>query len=349
MKAVRLHEINKLICENIDQPLIKGDEILMRVSACGVCGSDIPRVFSLGTKVTPVTLGHEFSGTIYKVANDNDKDLIGKKAAVFNISPCFKCVYCKRGYYAQCEAISYIGTRIDGGFAEYCRIPSRFNVVVCDSELVSAEDLALIEPASVALHVIRKSDIHCGEKLMIIGAGPIGILIARWAQIFGIQDIILVDVSEEKTNFAKSFGLNAINFKNSNCKFDLLKYTNGKGADIVVEGSGTGAGINMAIECARAFGKVILLGNPHMDTIIPITSHSNIMRKELTLIGVWNSYFFDDPVNEWKYSIRMIHSKKLKVNDLITHRVKLEELPKLFENIHHKQVIACKAIYSAEI
>lgn len=104
MKAMRLHEIGKFTLDEVEVPEPQGREILVKVDACGICGSDIPRVYELGTKVYPVTLGHEYVGTVVSVGNDEDQELIGKTGAVYPVVPCMECPSCRIGQYAQCES-----------------------------------------------------------------------------------------------------------------------------------------------------------------------------------------------------------------------------------------------------
>lgn len=347
MKAMRLHDVGVFTLDNVEKPMPKGNEILIKVNACGICGSDIPRVYELGTRVYPVTLGHEFSGTVCEVGNEEDKKLIGKKVAIFPIIPCKKCVNCQTGNYAQCENYQYLGSRNDGGFAEYCLVPSRWHLIFSNNIETSIEDLALVEPATVAQHAIRKSNLRAGENIVIIGAGPIGILAARWAKIFGANDIILMEIDKVKIDFAKKLGLNVVDVNDSECiEFIKMKMKN---INVVIEGTGTTSGINNAIELVSTFGRIVMMGNPHKDTQIKLQNHSLILRKEINLIGIWNSYYVDFPFNEWKYTVRSIDDKILKVDDLITHKSSLLNLKSMFDKIYNKEISICKAIYSDNI
>lgn len=348
MKAMRLHEINKFTYDEVEKPTPKGEEILIKVSACGICGSDIPRVYELGTRTYPVTIGHEFSGTIVEVGNEKNEDLIGKTAAIFPLIPCGECESCKTGNYAQCSNYNYLGSRCDGGFAEYCLIPSKWHLVFSNNPKVSKEDLALVEPATVAQHALRKGDVKAGETVVIFGAGPIGIMAARWAKIFGAKNVVLVDVVDIKVDFAKKLGFTVINSVKEDCPKIIKEMTDGRGADVVIEGTGSSGGINTAIQCVRMFGRIAMLGNPHQDTNINLSNHSDILRKEINLIGVWNSYYLNIPVNEWRYTVDMIDEGKLIVSDLITHKSDLEHLKELFDQIYNHEITICKAIYSCE-
>ena len=349
MKAMRLHEINKFTYDEVEKPIPKGEEILVKVGACGICGSDIPRVYELGTRVFPVTIGHEFSGEIVEVGDKKNEDLIGKTAAVFPLIPCGECDSCKTGNYAQCSNYNYLGSRSDGGFAEYCLVPSKWHLVFSNNPNISKEELSLVEPATVAQHALRKGDLKAGETVFILGAGPIGIMMGRWAKLFGAKQVILVDISDIKVRFAQERGFTVINSIKENCPKIIKDLTEGRGCDVVIEGTGSSGGINTAIECVRTFGRIALLGNPHQDTTIKLTNHSDILRKEIVLTGVWNSYYLNTPINEWKYTVEMIDQGKLQVGDLITHKASLENLKTLFDQIYNKEITICKAIYSDEL
>lgn len=340
MKALRLHAVNDLRLDEVDKPEISGKEILVRVKACGICGSDIPRTFRLGTKVNPVTLGHEFSGIVEKVAASEDQDLIGKRVSVFNIAPCHQCEACSKGDYAHCEHISYLGTRLDGGFAGYCRVPSRFNLVVCDHETVSDQALAMMEPMSVALHVIRKAEPLPWNSMLIIGAGPIGILAARWAKVFGVKKILLIDVVPEKIDFAKEHGVDAVSAENA----DMAVKKMFGAADITIEGTGSSAGLAQAVKLTTHGGKIILLGNPAASVSLEVQQYSELLRKELTIKSTWNSYYGNDPVNEWRFGMEALADGRMEVDDLVTHTADLGHIKELFEKINDKRVLACKAM-----
>ena len=126
MKAARLHAIGDFRCDEVEVPVPHGKEILVKVTACGICGSDIPRIYELGTstKKYPLTLGHEFGGTVVAVGEDADPSLIGKKGAIFPLIPCRNCEACLTADYAMCQHYDYLGSRSNGGMAEYCLVPS---------------------------------------------------------------------------------------------------------------------------------------------------------------------------------------------------------------------------------
>lgn len=350
MKAARLHKIGDFRVDELDIPTPHGEELLIKVSACGICGSDIPRIFELGTSRQdyPLTIGHEFGGTVVAVGDKADSSLLGKRGAVFPCIPCRKCSSCISADYAMCEDYGYLGSRNDGGFAEYCIVPSVWHFVPTANEKTTDEMLAMTEPATVAQHAIRKAGVCPGKSVLIFGAGPIGIMAARWAKIFGADTVVLAEVVEEKVAFAKERGVTVVNSMAQDINQAFRKLNGGVGADIVIEGTGAGAALGQAIECARAFGTVVMMGNPHTDTTLKLTQHSQILRKELCLQGTWNSHYAATPINEWIYTVKMLDEGKLQVTDLITHRSSLENLPGLCDDIYNRKVSICKALYSAQ-
>lgn len=348
MKALRLRSIGDFGCEEVELRELKDDEILMKVEACGICGSDMPRVFELGAHVFPITIGHEFAGTIVEVSKQEDKELIGKKAGVFPLIPCGKCEHCETGHYAQCTNYNYLGSRCDGGFAQYCIIPSRWHLIFSKNPEVTGKELAMVEPATVAQHAVRRGRVTAGDTVLIFGAGPIGIMAARWAEIFGAQHVIMVDIDPVKKKFAEERGLCIVNSMEEDIGDFMEKITGKRTADVVIEGTGTSTAWNQAIQYVRTFGSVALLGNPNKNTEIQLENHSQILRKEIEIYGVWNSYYASTPLNEWKYTVQMLDEGKMKVGDLVTHTAGIEEIEQLFRDIYNHKVTICKAMYSAD-
>lgn len=348
MKAARLFKIGDFRTVDVEIPQPKGEELLVKIGACGVCGSDLPRIYEHGTSsgIYPLTIGHEFAGTIVKVGEKADQSLVGKRGAFFPLIPCRKCNPCLGGHYAMCEHYDYMGSRRDGGFAEYILVPSAWHFIESKSD-VSFETLAMTEPACVAQHSVRKAEVFAGSNVLVFGAGPIGIMAARWAKIFGAAKILLVDVVDGKVEFAKQHGFDCINSRNEGFEKTVKDYFSGRLADCAIEGTGFGSALENAINTVKPFGKITLLGNPAGNTQISLKAHSTILRKELEIRGMWNSHFANEPINEWKYTVSMMDSKAFVCEDLVSHALSLDELPSFIDKMHNKQVISCKVLYKA--
>lgn len=348
MKALRLHSIGDIRCDTVDVPQPHGDELLLKVGACGVCGSDLPRTFVHGSSngKYPLTIGHEFAGTVVAVGETADKGLIGRTAAIFPLIPCNQCDPCRMGQYAMCEHYDYLGSRRDGGFAEYCLIPNAWHLFLSDGG-ATMETLAMTEPACVAQHAVRNANVTAGQFVVIYGAGPIGMMAARWVKLFGAQPL-LVDVVDEKIETAKSFGLNAVNSRAVDVCEAVREMNHGKLADAAIEGTGVGSVTTDCIRVVRALGHIAWLGNPANDMNLALKDHSTALRKELTIRGVWNSSRAPFPVNEWAYTVSMMDRGLFTPSDLITHRPTLEEMPQMLDDVYHARVKSIKVMYCAE-
>lgn len=349
MRAARLHKIGDFRVDTIPVPVPKGDQLLVRIGACGVCGSDLPRVYAHGTSsgIYPLTIGHEFSGTIVAVGENVDPGMIGRKGAFFPLIPCRECPSCLSGHYAMCEHYDYMGSRCDGGFAEYCLVPSSWHFVESHNPQLPLAELAMVEPACVAQHAIRKGQVFAGAKVAIFGAGPIGIMAGRWAHLAGAK-VLLVDVVDQKVAFAERCGFPTLNSNTPDFPDRVKEIFGGALADVAVEGTGFGSALENCIHCIKPFGRIVLMGNPVGNTQISQKAHSQLLRKEVDISGIWNSHFGDSPINEWRYTVEMMDSGKFVCADLISHRVGIEEVPSLVEGIHNRSLSICKALYVSE-
>jgi len=351
MKAARLHAIGDLRADTVAVPKVTGTQLLLKVGACGICGSDIPRIYAHGTSSGkyPLTIGHEFAGTVVAAGSKADPGLVGKRGAVFPLIPCRNCDPCRVGKYVMCENYDYLGSRCDGGFAQYVVLPSAWHLIVSNNPETSMQSLCMTEPACVAQHALRRSGLSAGEGIVIFGAGAIGIMAARFAQIFGAAHILLVDVEDAKVAFAKERGFAAVNSRREDPAEAFCRLTGGEKAHVAIEGTGFGSALEGCVDVLKPMGRVVLLGNPgQTQTAISQKAHSNILRKELVICGTWNSNYAPVPVNEWHYTVSLMDSGKLQTSDLITHRSTIDALPRLCEQIYKREVCICKAICTME-
>lgn len=346
MKANRLYGIKDLRLEEMPIPELKEDEVLLKVEACGICGSDVNRYFKSGTYHYPTTIGHEFSGKVVEVPKGGNKSLIGKRVGVFPLKPCFVCEQCKKGNYELCSNYDYLGSRCDGGFAEYVAVPV-WNIIELP-ERVSFEEGAMLEPAAVALHVLRKLDKIEDENVLITGPGPIGIMLGNLAKIKGASKVILVGRTDDKLAFARSNGIE-ITLNSQDPDFDkkLSEITDGKGFNIGLEGTGAESCVNFILDRINAEGTVVLYGNPHGDVNVRKDSYWKILRKQLTLKGTWNSSYGGED-SEWQEIISLIDGGKLQLKNLITHTLPLEGLQEGLEKMNDKDCFTCKVMITPD-
>jgi len=190
LKAAVLHGQDDIRIEEVDMPKIGDDEVLVRVKATGVCGSDIPRVLGTGAHFYPIILGHEFSGEVVEIGKNVSNVQVGDKVAGAPLVPCHKCIDCLRGHYSQCKHYSFIGSRTSGSWAEYVKMPA-INAVKLPNEVGFIEG-AFMEPITVALHGLFVMDFKGGSDVAIVGMGTIGLLALQCAMALGAKTYTLL-------------------------------------------------------------------------------------------------------------------------------------------------------------
>lgn len=324
-KCANLHGINDLRYEDIAIDECKDDEIIIRIKSCGICGSDISRVYNTGTYHFPTVPGHEFSG---EIVYDNQETLIGKKAVIFPLLPCFRCDSCKNESYATCENYDYYGSRRNGGMSEYLTV-KKWNVLLMPENL-SFDEGAMCEPVSVARHAVLKLNIKKGDSLFISGAGPIGLITGQWAKLMGAESVYYIDTDKRKIKFARKLGFN--------------EYKDGITTDCFIEGTGNSNALAKCLEIIKPGGRAVFMGNPSEDIMMLMKKdYWNILRKELRISGTWNSSF-NDKVNDWKESLAAMSEGKIDVKPLITHKFPLSECNKAFEMMRNRTEFYNKVI-----
>lgn len=325
MKARVLRAVGDLRLEDYPVPELKPDEVLLRVKACGICGSDIPRIFVNGTYHFPTIPGHEFAGEVVAVASEENKKYIGTRAAVFPLIPCRTCNSCNKGVYETCKHYDYLGSRSDGAYAEYVRVPVWNLVPIADN--VSFEEAAMAEPTAVALHALRQAGVTIGDTVVIYGPGTIGMLIAQWAKAWGAGKVLLVGTDLNNYDFIESLGFHDyFNASHGDPIEWVMEQTNGNGADIAIEAVGIPVTACNCLDSVASGGKVVFVGNPHGDFTFPQNTYWQILRKQLKIFGTWNSAYNNTPQSDWSVVVDAMSSGAVKVKPLITHRVTLENI-----------------------
>jgi L-iditol 2-dehydrogenase len=346
MKACVLHGVADFRCEETPKPSPRPGEVLVEVEACGVCGSDIPRVFSKGAYRFPTIPGHEFSGVVAAAGPDGaGASLVGRPVTVFPLIPCRKCPACEAGAFAQCADYDYLGSRSDGAFAEYVRVPEWNLVPLPDG--VAFEEAAMTEPCAVALHAVRQAGIQPGDTALVMGAGPIGLMVAMWARIGGAGNVLLADVDDAKLEFAQRLGFDrTFNPARSGSVAAWVQDTAPLGADVAIDAAGSAPAVEACLDSARTFGRIVLLGNPPGDMSLSQDAYWAILRKELHIRGTWNSTRAQLRANDWQTSLDFIAARRLALEELITHRVTLEELPETLAMMRDKKTFFNKVMFA---
>ncbi|MBT8163475.1 MULTISPECIES: NAD(P)-dependent alcohol dehydrogenase [Arthrobacter] len=312
MRACILQRQGDMTLETLSLPELDPDQVLVQVAAVGVCGSDVHYYEHgrIGDYVVdhPLILGHELSGRIAAVGSAVDPARVGNRVAVEPQRPCRKCKQCKAGRYNLCPDIEFYATPpIDGAFAEYVTIQADFAYDIPDN--VSDEAAALIEPLSVGLWACERADIKPGSRVLIAGAGPIGIIAAQAARAFGATDIYITDIAEDRLAFALEHGAtHALNAKTDSVE--------GLDVDAFIDASGAPQAVRSGIKAVGPAGRVILVGLGADDVELPV---SYIQNREIWLSGVFRY------TNTWPLAIQLIADGKVDLDVLVTGRFALAE------------------------
>jgi L-iditol 2-dehydrogenase len=326
MDALVLHRVGEARFEKVPRPAAGQCEVLVRVGFCGVCGSDIPRVFVKGTYHFPTVCGHEFAGTVVACGPGVEEYGLGDRVVVFPLVWCGKCAACELGNYVQCSNYDYYGSRRDGAFAEFVAVPPRNLIRV--PEGVSLEAASMTEPAAVALHALKRAGGSLvGEAVVIFGAGPIGLMAAQWARMMGAAEVIVFDLVPEKLDMAGKLGFKlAFNAREVDPVGQVKELTGGFGAEVCIEAAGVPVTLLQAIASARVHGRVVIMGNPSGDVTLPAGLISQAMRRELDILGTWNSSFSAAGNNDdWRAVLDAVAAGAIDLDSLVTHRVPLQD------------------------
>ena len=316
--------------EEVPTPEPSPGHVRMRVEAVSICGSDIKRYVD-GHRMYPLILGHECAGVIDQVGANVGDDLIGQHAAVIPLIPDFTCEQCQQGHYSACHHYSFIGSRQAGGFAEYVEMPVRNALIL--PEDVNFEAAALIEPSTVARHILDLGEFKAGQTAVVLGAGSIGLRVVQWLRILGAKLIVCTDVVEENLAAAKALGAHVtLNPKQVDLKAEVANLT-GDGVDVAVEAAGSPQTLAQTLQVTKPRGSVVCGGNQPLTASLPMSFIEDLMRKELRLVGCFMSYSAPFPGHEWTDTVQAIRSGQLDMQGMISHRVPLAKAPEIFAQI----------------
>ncbi len=312
MKAYVLHGISDLRYEDCPLPELRPGWALVRVLAAGICSSDVPRIFEKGTYHFPTIPGHEFSGRVEAVAGENDRGWIGKRVGIFPLIPCRSCSSCEKGQYETCSNYDYIGSRRDGGFAEFAAVPV-WNLLELP-ETVSDTQGALLEPAAVALHAAKRAEIFPGASVCVVGTGAIGLLAGQWGKILGAGRSVVKGRSEAKRQIVRQCGLEYVVEPHAGEEFDC-----------VIEAVGSARALEESLLLTAPGGRLVLMGNPDGARALSQDIYWRILRKQLTLVGTWNSSYGGEG-DDWRTAAHAMELEELKTAPIISHVLGRESL-----------------------
>ena len=344
MKASVCYKQNDLRTEDLPIPEISDNEVLIKMLACGLCGTDIQKIRG-DTVNKPTVLGHEVVGEIVKKGKNVSKFEIGDRVITAIHVPCFTCHYCNKGHYTICE--QFRTNNIDpGGFAEFIRIPELHlnHLTHKVSNNVTDEEATLIEPIACCLHGLKQADIRPNDSVLIMGAGTIGILHAQLAKIKGANKVIVSDMSKFKLQKALNVGCDyAINIKEKNIIDEVNKITDGQGVDVIVIAAGVSSLVADAVNMVRRSGKIIVFSGFDKNKLVTIDV-SRFFKDEISIIGTYSVTPYEFPE-----ALDLLEKRKLNTKEMITHVYPLNKLSEAIDISTNPEQPVLKVIIKAEV
>ena len=333
MKALVLEKYNELVYKDVPDPGIQSNEVLVKVMACGICGSDVHGLDgSTGRRIPPIIMGHEASGIIVKTGTDvkdwKSGDRVTFDSTVYSLNDW----YTLEGMYNLSDNREVLGVspgsyKRDGAFAEYIAIPQHILYKIPDN--VTFEQAAMTEAVAVALHSINVAGIKTGDKCVVVGAGMIGIFILKLLKLTGASAIIAIDINQKRLEQAEKDGADRTFLSaEENLTEKIYGLTSGRGADISFEAVGKTESVNIAIDILRKGGKTVLVGNisPRID--FPL---QKVVTRELKVLGSCAIR------GEYETVLNLMEKGKISVNDQISAVAPLSEGADWFDKLYRKE------------
>ena len=328
MKAAVLHKPGELVVEDVPQPTPGPNELVLKVAACGLCGTDLKIYEGHYTANCPVIIGHEMAGEIVEVGEEVEGLKVGDNVVVDPNESCGACDWCRSGHPTYCENMAAYGVLRDGGFAEYCKVGAKGAYLMPQG--LSSKAATFTEPVSCAVHGIDCADPQIGQTAVIIGGGPMGQIHLQLVKAAGAARTILIDVFQWKLDLGLERGANdVINAQEQDPVEAVMEMTKGLGADLVIEAVGIMSTIEQGVRMLKKHGKLVIFGlSPEgaEARIVPF----DVLTRELTIVGAWvNPYTFP------RAMLAMLN-KQVEAESLISEEVPLDNINEALQHLAEK-------------
>lgn len=319
MRVAMYYNNNDVRIEEMPVPEIHPGEMLVRIKASGICGSDVMEWYRI--KKAPLVLGHEISGEVAAVGEGVKNFKENDRISVSHHVPCYTCYYCLNGHHTVCDTLRQTNF-YPGGFAEYVRVPPinvNHGVYLIPNE-VSFEEATFIEPLACVLRGLRIANFQPGKSIFVLGSGISGLLFVKLAHLFGAGCIIVTDVAPFRLEAAKNFGADFVINANEYTPSYLVKVNKGRLADLVIVSTGATSAFIQALNSVERGGTILFFAPTEPGVTIPLSINDLFWRNDITL----TTSYAGSPADHLT-ALELIHSRRIKVNDMITHILGLEE------------------------
>ena len=341
MKALLLSEYSKLdVTDDVPRPVPGPGDVLIRIAACGICGSDVHGYDgSSGRRIPPLVMGHEAAGTVAEVGQGVRQFSPGDRVTFDSTVYCGECEYCRTGDVNLCDNRQVVGVscgdyRRHGAFAEFVVVPERIVYRLPDS--LPFSEAAMLEAISVGLHAVREAGLKGGETALVIGAGMIGLLTLQAARAGGCSRVFVADIDPSRLALAREMGADEVlQASGTDLVAQVQRLTGGKGVDVVFEAVGRNETVAGAIDSVRKGGTVVLIGNITPEVKLPL---QKVVSRQIRLQGTAASS------GEYPEAIELMRSGGIRVGPLITAVAPLEDGPQWFERLHRGEPNLMKVV-----
>jgi len=330
MNALLLSEYKQLAVTTLPVPVPAATDVLIQVAACGICGSDVHGFDGTsGRRIPPLVMGHEAAGVVAAIGSEVSRFAVGDRVTFDSTVYCGVCSFCRRGEVNLCDDRQVVGVSCGdysraGAFAEYVAVPERI-VYTLPDDLGFAE-AAMLEAVSVALHAVAVSKLDCGETALVIGAGMIGLLTLQAARAAGCSHVFVADIDESRLKSAAELGADkTLLLSGADLTREILRLTEGRGVDVVLEAVGRNETIATAIDSVKKGGTVTLIGNITPQVNLPL---QKVVSRQIRLQGSCASS------GEYPEAMKLMASGKIRVDTLITAVAPLSDGPRWFDRLH---------------
>jgi L-iditol 2-dehydrogenase len=345
MKALLLSRYRHLELTDLPAPTPDSDEVVVRVAACGICGSDVHGYDgSSGRRIPPIVMGHEAAGIVAAAGREVSGLSEGDRVTFDSTIYCGKCSFCLRGEINLCDHRQVLGVscgdyRRAGAFAEYVLVPARIVYKLPDS--LSFPEAAMLEAVAVALHAVSLTKIKSDDTALVVGAGMIGLLTLQALRATGCSRVFAIDIDESRLKLAQKAGAAAVLCSSApDLAGQILELSGGTGVDLAIEAVGRNETVTLAINSVRKGGSVTLVGNITPEVTLPL---QKVVTRQVGLQGSCAS------AGEYPQAIELVASGKIEVRSLITAIAPLNEGPTWFERLYAREPNLMKVVLTPGI
>jgi L-iditol 2-dehydrogenase len=339
MKVLLLSQYQHLEIADLPEPTPGPGEVLVRVAACGICGSDVHGYDgSSGRRIPPIVMGHEAAGRIAAVGAGVKEFALGDRITFDSTIYCGACSPCRRGEVNLCDNRQVLGVscsdyRRAGAFAEYVVVPSRIVYRLPDN--LSFTEAAMLEAVAVALHAVSLAQVSPNSTALVLGAGMIGLLVVQALRVAGCSHVFVRDIDSSRLKLAQDVGATAILTAGTDLVAQVLQLSGGAGVDVAVEAVGRNETVGAATESVRKGGTVVLVGNISPEVILPL---QKVVTRQIRLQGSCAS------AGEYPQAMELLATGAIQVKPLITAIAPLRDGPQWFERLHAREPNLMKVV-----